>query len=236
MKGGAYGRMVVVSTKMAGVDRGVWRPGDHSGENSEGETLPASSADPTEPAHDDAEPATRSPLPEPDQRRPVVVVMGVTATGKTTIGELLAKRLSVPYAEADTFHSEGNIAKMRQGVPLDDADRWPWLDTIARWAHERAGHGGVVSCSALTRAYRDRLRGTEPHLFFVHLNGPRALIADRLTHRRGHFMPLSLLDSQLAALEPLQPDETGVEVSIAPSPLSVTELIYAAIDSWRPAD
>lgn len=170
------------------------------------------------------------------RRRPVVVVMGVSGTGKTTIGQLLAQRLDVPYAEADHFHSAGNIAKMRRGDPLDDADRRPWLDAIAHWARGRAGRGGVVSCSALTRAYRDRLRLIEPHLLFVHLNGPRDLIASRLAHRQGHFMPPALLDSQLAALEPLGPDEAGAEISIAPSPLEVTQLAVDVIDSWRPGE
>ncbi|WP_236073375.1 gluconokinase [Streptomyces tardus] len=155
--------------------------------------------------------------------------MGVSGTGKTTVGELLAEHLHVPYAEADDFHSPANIDKMSQGVPLEDADRWPWLDAIGDWARSRAGHGGVVSCSALKRSYRDRLRAAAPELFFLHLTGDRALIADRLANRRGHFMPLNLLDSQLATLEPLQADERGAAVPVNPGPASVTALALAAL-------
>ena len=106
---------------------------------------------------------------------PVIVVMGVSGSGKSTVGGLLAERLGVPYAEADDFHPPANIAKMSAGHPLDDADREPWLDAIAHWIAERRGQGGVVSCSALRRRYRDRLRATAPDLFFVHLDGPPEL-------------------------------------------------------------
>ncbi|GGZ92955.1 gluconokinase [Streptomyces echinoruber] len=153
----------------------------------------------------------------------VVVVMGVAGTGKTTIGPLLAARFGVPYAEGDEFHPPANIAKMSAGVPLTDDDRRPWLDAIGAWAHERSGLGGVVSCSALKRSYRDRLRAAAPGLVFVHLTGGRALIEDRMSHRRGHFMPTALLDSQFATLEPLGPDEPGVEVDVAGSPEEITE-------------
>ncbi|WP_254664811.1 gluconokinase, partial [Streptomyces prasinopilosus] len=105
----------------------------------------------------------------------VVVVMGVAGTGKTTIGPLLAARYGVPYAEGDDFHPPANIAKMSAGTPLDDEDRWPWLDAIGEWAHGRAGLGGVVSSSALKRSYRDRLRAAAPDVVFVHLTGDRAL-------------------------------------------------------------
>ncbi|MFC7218889.1 gluconokinase [Streptomyces polyrhachis] len=162
--------------------------------------------------------------------KPVVVVMGVSGTGKSTVGAALAARLDVPYAEADAFHSPANIAKMAAGHPLDDADRAPWLDAIGAWARERAGAGGVVSCSALKRAYRDRLRAAAgPGVFFVHLTGTPELIAERLAGRRGHFMPSTLLDSQLATLEPLQPDEPGVAVSIDADPAAVTEQAAAAV-------
>ncbi|WP_419994430.1 gluconokinase [Streptomyces boninensis] len=159
----------------------------------------------------------------------VAVVMGVSGTGKSTVGALLAGRLGVPYAEADEFHSEANIAKMAAGHPLDDADRAPWLDAIGAWAHEHAATGGVVSCSALKRAYRDRLRAAEPHLFFVHLTGDRDLIADRLAGRTDHFMPMSLLDSQLAALEPLQDDEPGVVIPVDAPPEALTERAVTAL-------
>ncbi|WP_329341014.1 gluconokinase [Streptomyces sp. NBC_00663] len=152
----------------------------------------------------------------------VVVVMGVAGTGKTTIGPLLAARLGVPYAEGDDFHPPANIAKMTAGTPLTDDDRWPWLDAIGNWAHGRAGLGGVVSCSALKRSYRDRLRVAAPGLVFVHLAGDRALIEDRMSHRQGHFMPTALLDSQFATLQPLEGDETGVAVDVTGSPEEIT--------------
>ncbi|MEU6376251.1 gluconokinase [Streptomyces sp. NPDC046909] len=152
----------------------------------------------------------------------VVVVMGVAGTGKTTIGPLLAARLGVPYAEGDDFHPPANIAKMSAGTPLTDEDRWPWLDAIGDWADGRAGLGGVVSCSALKRSYRDRLRAAAPGLVFVHLAGDRALIEDRMSHRQGHFMPTALLDSQFATLQPLESDEAGVVVDVAGSPEEIT--------------
>ncbi|WP_329215815.1 gluconokinase [Streptomyces sp. NBC_01485] len=161
----------------------------------------------------------------------VVVVMGVAGTGKTTVGPLLAARLGVPYAEADDFHPPASIAKMSAGVPLDDDDRWPWLDAIGGWAAGRAGLGGVVSCSALKRSYRDRLRAAAPGVAFVHLTGDRALIEDRMGHRRGHFMPATLLDSQFAALQPLQPDEAGVAVDVAGPPEEIAGRAATALDA-----
>ncbi|MER5751988.1 gluconokinase [Streptomyces sp. NPDC002088] len=162
---------------------------------------------------------------------PVVVVMGVAGTGKTTIGPLLAARLGVPYAEGDDFHPQANIAKMSAGTPLTDEDRWPWLDAIGTWAHGRAGLGGVVSCSALKRTYRDRLRASAPGLVFLHLAGDRALIEDRMSHRQGHFMPTALLDSQFATLQPLQADEAGVTVDVAGGPEEITARATAALDA-----
>ncbi|MFF5716865.1 gluconokinase [Streptomyces buecherae] len=153
----------------------------------------------------------------------VVVVMGVSGTGKSTIGRSLAALLGVPYAEADDFHPPRNIAKMSAGTPLDDADRAPWLDAIGAWAQGRAGQGGVVSCSALKRAYRDRLRAAAPGIAFLHLTGDRDLIAERLSSRKGHFMPGALLDSQFADLEPLQDDERGVAVDVTPQPAVITQ-------------
>lgn len=164
---------------------------------------------------------------------PVVVIMGVAGTGKTTIGPLLAARFDVPYAEGDDFHPQANIDKMSAGTPLGDDDRWPWLDAIGAWAHERAGHGGVVSCSALKRSYRDRLRAAAPGVVFVHLGGDRALVEDRMAHRQGHFMPTALLDSQFATLQPLEPDEAGVSVDVAGSPEEITGRAAAALDALR---
>lgn len=159
----------------------------------------------------------------------VVVVMGVAGTGKTTIGPLVAEALGVPYAEGDDFHPAANVAKMSAGVPLDDDDRWPWLDAIGRWAHGRAGLGGVVSSSALKRSYRDRLRAAAPGLVFLHLTGDRELIERRMGERKGHFMPTALLDSQFAALQPLAADEAGAAVDVAGTPGDITDRAVAAL-------
>jgi gluconokinase len=161
--------------------------------------------------------------------RPVIVVMGVSGSGKSTVGGLLAERLGVPYAEADDFHPAANIAKMSAGRPLDDADRAPWLDAIAGWIAGRGDRGGVVSCSALRRRYRDRLRAAAPGLIFVHLDGPPELIASRLAARMRHFMPAGLLDSQLEALEPLAADESGAVIPIDGGPQQIAERALAAL-------
>lgn len=144
---------------------------------------------------------------------PRVVVMGVTGSGKSTIGAALAERLGVPFGDADDFHSAANVAKMSAGVPLDDADRRPWLRAIGRWlaAQDR---GGVVSCSALKRSYRDTLRAEAPGLVFVHLHGDRETVRRRVAGRAGHFMPESLVESQFAALEPLAADERGIVLDL----------------------
>lgn len=163
------------------------------------------------------------------QKPPVVVVMGVAGTGKTTVGPLVAERLGVPYAEGDDFHPEANIAKMSAGVPLDDTDRWPWLDAIGRWAHGREGLGGVVSSSALKRSYRDRLRTAAPGIVFLHLTGDRALIEGRMAARTGHFMPAALLDSQFATLQPLGEDEAGVAVDVAGGPEDIADRAVIAL-------
>ncbi len=163
------------------------------------------------------------------ERRPLVVVMGVSGSGKSTVGELLAERLGVPYAEADAFHPPANVEKMSAGTPLDDEDRRPWLDAIAAWLAEHASTGGgVVSCSALRRRYRDRLRESGAPLFFLHLEGSEELIAQRLADRKGHFMPRSLLRSQFATLEPLEPDEDGAAVPVGGTPREVTDQALTA--------
>ena len=166
---------------------------------------------------------------DPSAPRPLIVVMGVSGSGKSTVGGLLAERLGVPYAEADDFHPPENIAKMSAGRPLDDADRAPWLDAIAGWIAERGDRGGVVSCSALRRRYRDRLRAASPRLFFLHLDGPPELIASRLTVRMQHFMPSGLLDSQLEALEPLEADEPGAVVAIDGGPQDIADRALATL-------
>ncbi|GEM32795.1 gluconokinase [Nocardia neocaledoniensis NBRC 108232] len=162
--------------------------------------------------------------------QPVIVVMGVSGCGKTTVGALAAQRLEVPYAEGDDFHPVENIEKMAAGIPLTDEDRWPWLDTVATWLGDHQGSGGVASCSALRRTYRDRLRAGAPDTYFVHLAATREELLRRMTGRLGHFMPTILLDSQLDTLEPLEPDEPGVSLNaLAPPNILVTE----AIDAWR---
>ncbi|MER6914658.1 gluconokinase [Streptomyces sp. NPDC000594] len=159
----------------------------------------------------------------------VVVVMGVAGTGKTTVGPLLAEALGVPYAEGDDFHPPANIAKMSSGTPLDDDDRWPWLDAIGEWAHGRAGLGGVVSSSALKRSYRDRLRAAAPHAVFLHLTGDRVLIERRMSERTGHFMPTALLDSQFATLQPLGQDEAGFAVDVSGTPEEIAARAVTAL-------
>jgi gluconokinase len=148
---------------------------------------------------------------------PLLTVMGVSGSGKTTVGAALAQRLRVPYADADDFHPPENVAKMSAGIPLDDTDRAPWLETIGAWLADHAASGGVTSCSALRRRYRDVLRAGAPDQLFVHLDGTREVIARRVAGRPGHFMPVSLLDSQFATLEPLDDDENGLVLDLARS-------------------
>lgn len=140
-----------------------------------------------------------------------VVVMGVSGSGKSTVGAALARCLRVPFVDADTLHPAANVAKMAAGDPLDDEDRYPWLDAVGEWL---AAHrdGGVASCSALKRTYRDQLRAHCPGVEFLHLSGSAELIADRLAARTDHFMPAALLRSQLDTLEALGPDEAGITV------------------------
>ncbi len=150
----------------------------------------------------------------------LIVVMGVSGSGKTTVGRGIAAAMGWEYAEGDDFHSAANVAKMASGTPLTDEDRWPWLRAIGDWLdeHERAGRSAVVTCSALRRVYRDLLREGRDGVRFCHLAADADVIKSRLEHRQGHYMPPSLLPSQLATLEPLQPDEPGVVVSTTPLP------------------
>jgi gluconokinase len=140
-----------------------------------------------------------------------VVVMGVSGTGKATIGSALARQEGWEFAEGDQFHPPANVAKMAQGTPLDDDDRWPWLQAIADWIGEQeaAGTNSVVACSALKRSYRDLLCDGHPSVWFAHLTAPDAELERRMRNRAGHYMPASLLPSQLATLQPLEPDEPG---------------------------
>lgn len=156
-----------------------------------------------------------------------VVVMGVSGSGKSTVGAALARRLRVPFVDADTMHPAANIAKMAAGEPLDDDDRYPWLERVGDWL---AAHrdGGVVSCSALKRAYRDQLRAHCPGVEFLHLTGSAELIAGRLAARTEHFMPLALLRSQLNTLEPLDTDEAGSTVDIGPDVDAIVDAVVEA--------
>lgn len=161
--------------------------------------------------------------------RRVIVVMGVSGTGKSTIGRALAEALGLPFLEGDDLHPEGNVAKMARGIPLTDADRAPWLDRIAAELDEPV----VVACSALKRAYRDRLRLAAPDLVLVYLHGDRQLLASRMSQRDGHFMPTTLLDSQLATLEEPGADEETIPVDVALRPDEIVELV---IDRLRRGD
>jgi gluconokinase len=145
--------------------------------------------------------ADDQPAPEHVGTPDIIVVMGVSGSGKTTVAKGLAVVLDWEFAEGDAFHSDAN-------------DRWPWLEAIGDWisGKEASGESAVVTCSALRRAYRDVLRRGRPHVRFLHMTAPPALIKDRMEHRQGHYMPPSLLPSQLATLEPLEADEPGVEV------------------------
>ncbi len=163
----------------------------------------------------------------------VLLLMGVSGSGKTTIGALLAGRLGWPYADADAFHSEANVAKMAAGHPLTDEDRWPWLQAIGAWIDGQLARGerGVVTCSALKRGYRDVLR--RPGVQVVYLSAPRELIAQRMAARQGHFFKPALLDSQLADLEEPAPDEGATTVSIDGTPAEIVAEIVAATGVTR---
>ncbi|MGH3564972.1 MAG: gluconokinase [Pseudonocardia sp.] len=159
-------------------------------------------------------------------RTVTLVVLGVSGVGKSSVAAELVARTGWEFVEGDDLHPEGNRRKMAAGHPLDDDDRRPWLHRVAAWIGEleAAGRSGVVTCSALKRSYRDLLRDGHPSVRFVHLLAPPELIAQRVTARQGHYMPPSLLDSQLATLEDLQPDEPGTCVDTTGDPPTVAEL------------
>jgi gluconokinase len=165
----------------------------------------------------------------PHDRAPIVV-MGVSGSGKSTVGLALADALGRTFVDGDGLHSPANRAKMASGVPLTDEDRWPWLDSVAGVlaSLDDQGNHPIVACSALRRAYRDRLRAATPGIVFVHLHGSPALLASRLGPRKHEYMPASLLASQLDTLEPLQQDERGLVVDIAPPP---AEVVAAALQA-----
>jgi gluconokinase len=152
-----------------------------------------------------------------------LVVMGVSGVGKTSVAHALVARTGWPFQEGDDLHPEANRAKMAAGHPLDDDDRWPWLRRIADWigAREAAGEGGIVTCSALKRSYRNLLRDGHPSVRFVQLVADEDVLTSRVTQRHHEYMPPSLLRSQLATLEPLEPDEPGVRVETQGDPDAV---------------
>lgn len=161
--------------------------------------------------------------------RNLYVVMGITGSGKSTVGATLARKLGVDFVEGDDYHPLENVQRMASGIPLTDDDRASWLRALATRIREAkdAGTGLVVTCSALKRSYRDVLRAAVPELRFVFLNGPRALISERLAERRGHFMPASLLDSQLATLEEPEFDEHALACDISESAEKIVDDIVA---------
>jgi gluconokinase len=167
---------------------------------------------------------------KPDASPRHLVVMGVSGVGKSTVAKQLAARLGYEFAEGDDFHPPANIAKMSAGKPLDDADRLPWLRSLAGWAGDRHrdGTSTVMTCSALRRRYRDVLREGADNTYFVHLVGDRAMLLERMSGRQ-HFMPPALLKSQFDALEPLEPDEAGVSVDVTDPPEEIVEKVVARL-------
>ena len=158
----------------------------------------------------------------------VLVIMGVAGTGKSTVAGLLAGQLGWDLAEGDDLHPEANVAKMSSGVPLTDEDRWPWLDDLRAWIDADPADA-VITCSALRRVYRDLLREGRPHVRFLHVTAESDVILDRMEHRPGHYMPPSLLPSQLATLEPLGDDEPGVTITNEGSAAQVLDRALAAL-------
>lgn len=180
---------------------------------------------------------------ELSQHRTVAVVMGVSGIGKTTIGLAAAAALGVDFVDADSLHPPESVAKMAAGVPLDDDDRWPWLaavaDVLRTWSDTggSSGRGGIIACSALKRRYRDALRkGGAPGLRFVYLRASRDAIAARLAARVGHYMPASLLASQLAALEEPAEDEGGIGRVLVSDAEAPAEDVAARAAEWLRSD
>lgn len=168
--------------------------------------------------------------PQPVVGGAPIVVMGVSGAGKSTVGAALAKRLRVPFLDADDLHPQANIDKMTAGEALTDEDRYPWLERVGQWLADH-WDGGAVSCSALKRRYRDQLRRHCQHVAFLHLNASHELIRDRVAARTGHFMPPDLVSSQFDALEPLGTDERGVVVDLTGANQDVQAVIDAFVRS-----
>lgn len=168
------------------------------------------------------------------QQAPLVVVMGVSGSGKSSVGLLVAESLGVSFVDGDELHSAANVAKMSSGIPLTDEDRWPWLHIVGQTISAARHLGVVMACSSLKRSYRDVIAGHAPATIFVHLDGPRELLLQRLRARQGHFMPVQLLDSQIADLEPLQPDERHIVIDIAPPLDRVAGHVIESIRSVSP--
>ena len=165
-------------------------------------------------------------------RTQVLVLIGVSGCGKTTVAALLSGRCGWSFEEGDALHPQSNVDKMRAGHPLTDEDRWPWLEKVASWIDGQldAGRSGIITCSALKRSYRDILNRRGSGVVFVYLAGDKELIAARLAVRRGHFMPPSLLESQFETLEEPQADEPAVRVDIGPSPQEVVQNIVDVLN------
>jgi carbohydrate kinase (thermoresistant glucokinase family) len=160
-------------------------------------------------------------------RPPILVIMGVSGVGKSAVGQELAARLGWPFQEGDTLHPEANVAKMHAGIPLTDADRQPWLEHVAAWIDDQRAkkQPGIITCSALRRSYRQIITGNRPEVRLIYLRGGRDLIAQRLAGRSGHFMPASLLQSQIDALEEPDPDEDPFTVDVEPPASQIAEEI-----------
>lgn len=165
-----------------------------------------------------------------EEQQPVLVIMGVSGSGKSTIAGILAGQLGWDLEEGDDLHPPANVAKMAAGQPLTDDDRWPWLAKVSAWItdHTTAGIPGIITCSALKRIYRDRMRG--PGVVFVHLAGTTDQIGQRLAARSDHFMPPSLLDSQMSTLEPPGDDENTLVVDVGRRPAEVAAEIIRRLD------
>jgi carbohydrate kinase (thermoresistant glucokinase family) len=167
----------------------------------------------------------------------VLVEMGVSGSGKTTVAQALAERLGWAFQEGDDLHPQANVAKMHAGIPLTDEDRWPWLRKVAAWIDGQlaAGQPGIITCSLLKRAYRDLVIGSKPGVRLLYLHGDKALIADRLARRKGHFMSPSLLESQFATLEEPGPEEHPLVVEIRGTADDVVDHVLRELAAASPA-